>query len=194
MLLIGMPMQLVNLTVIASIAELRAQGRLDDLQRILRLAATVAALPALLVVGADSAVLRADLDARLRAVLRRCGPCSSHPQRRPDRLRRRGGRRIDADDVRTASKSTGCEHSDVRFAAGCWGLDDPNVGDHRSRDGLGDGRFCAMLAVLPNGTPLGGNLDRYGFNGFVASKRSRGINAASAAIGAIKGSEIAALD
>ncbi|EMI40912.1 lipopolysaccharide biosynthesis protein [Rhodopirellula sp. SWK7] len=46
MLLIGMPMQLVNLTVIASIAELRAQGRLDDLQRILRFAATLAALAA----------------------------------------------------------------------------------------------------------------------------------------------------
>ncbi|QDV10208.1 Polysaccharide biosynthesis protein [Rosistilla oblonga] len=49
MLLIGMPMQLVNLTVIASIAELRAQGRLQDLQRILRSAATLAAVAALLV-------------------------------------------------------------------------------------------------------------------------------------------------
>ncbi|MCM2370996.1 lipopolysaccharide biosynthesis protein [Aporhodopirellula aestuarii] len=49
MLLIGMPMQLVNLTVIASIAELRAQGRLDDLQRILRFAATLAAIAALAV-------------------------------------------------------------------------------------------------------------------------------------------------
>ena len=49
MLLIGMPMQLVNLTVIASIAELRAQGRLDELQRILRFAATLAAIAALAV-------------------------------------------------------------------------------------------------------------------------------------------------
>ncbi|QDS91253.1 Polysaccharide biosynthesis protein [Rosistilla ulvae] len=49
MLLIGMPMQLVNLTVIASIAELRAQGRLQDLQRILRSAATFAAGAAILV-------------------------------------------------------------------------------------------------------------------------------------------------
>jgi O-antigen/teichoic acid export membrane protein len=49
MLLIGMPMQLVNLTVIASIAELRARGHLQELQRILRSAATLAAIPALLV-------------------------------------------------------------------------------------------------------------------------------------------------
>ncbi|QDV71802.1 Polysaccharide biosynthesis protein [Rosistilla carotiformis] len=49
MLLIGMPMQLVNLTVIASIAELRAQGRLQDLQRILRSAATFAAVVAIAV-------------------------------------------------------------------------------------------------------------------------------------------------
>ncbi len=49
MLLIGMPMQLVNLTVIASIAELRARGQLQELQRILRSAATLAAIPALLV-------------------------------------------------------------------------------------------------------------------------------------------------
>jgi O-antigen/teichoic acid export membrane protein len=48
-LLVGMPMQLVNLTVIASIAELRAQGRLNDLQRILRSAATLAAVPAIMV-------------------------------------------------------------------------------------------------------------------------------------------------
>jgi O-antigen/teichoic acid export membrane protein len=49
MLLIGMPMQLVNLTVVASIAELRAQGRLPELQKILRSAATMAAVPAVLV-------------------------------------------------------------------------------------------------------------------------------------------------
>jgi len=40
---------LVNLTVIASIAELRARGQLQELQRILRSAATLAAIPALLV-------------------------------------------------------------------------------------------------------------------------------------------------
>lgn len=49
MLLIGIPMQLVNLTVIASIAELRAQNKHQELQRILRSAATMAAIPALLV-------------------------------------------------------------------------------------------------------------------------------------------------
>jgi O-antigen/teichoic acid export membrane protein len=49
MLLIGMPMQLVNLTVVATIAELRAQGRLAELQRILRTTATLATLPALFV-------------------------------------------------------------------------------------------------------------------------------------------------
>jgi O-antigen/teichoic acid export membrane protein len=49
MLLIGIPMQLVNLTVIASIAELRAQNKHQELQRILRSAATMAAVPALLV-------------------------------------------------------------------------------------------------------------------------------------------------
>ncbi len=49
MLLIGIPMQLVNLTVIASIAELRAQNKNAELQGILRTAATLAALPALLV-------------------------------------------------------------------------------------------------------------------------------------------------
>ncbi len=49
MLLIGIPMQLVNLTVIASIAELRAQNKYQELQRILRSAATMAAIPALLV-------------------------------------------------------------------------------------------------------------------------------------------------
>lgn len=49
MLIIGIPMQLVNLTVIASIAELRAQNKHQELQRILRSAATMAAIPALLV-------------------------------------------------------------------------------------------------------------------------------------------------
>ena len=49
MLLIGIPMQLVNLTVIASIAELRAHNKLVELQRILRSAATLAAIPALLI-------------------------------------------------------------------------------------------------------------------------------------------------
>jgi O-antigen/teichoic acid export membrane protein len=48
MLLIGIPMQLVNLTVIASIAELRAQNQHQELQRILRSAATMAAIPAVL--------------------------------------------------------------------------------------------------------------------------------------------------
>ncbi|WP_238397728.1 lipopolysaccharide biosynthesis protein [Anatilimnocola aggregata] len=47
MLMIGMPMQLVNLTVIASIAELRAQGKNVELQRLLRGAATLAAIPAI---------------------------------------------------------------------------------------------------------------------------------------------------
>lgn len=43
MLLIAMPLQVINFTVIASIAELHSQDRLEDLQRLLRSAATVAA-------------------------------------------------------------------------------------------------------------------------------------------------------
>ena len=43
MLLIAMPLQIINFTVIASIAELHSQGRLEDLQRLLRGAATIAA-------------------------------------------------------------------------------------------------------------------------------------------------------
>ena len=43
MLLIAMPLQVINFTVIASIAELHSQNRLDDLQRLLRGAASVAA-------------------------------------------------------------------------------------------------------------------------------------------------------
>jgi O-antigen/teichoic acid export membrane protein len=43
MLLIAMPLQIINFTVIASIAELHSQGRLEDLQRLLRGAAAVAA-------------------------------------------------------------------------------------------------------------------------------------------------------
>ena len=43
MLLIAMPLQVINFTVIASIAELHSQDRLEDLQRLLRGAATIAA-------------------------------------------------------------------------------------------------------------------------------------------------------
>jgi O-antigen/teichoic acid export membrane protein len=45
MLLVTMPLQMVNLTVISSIAELYAQDRQDDLERILRRATTLAAVP-----------------------------------------------------------------------------------------------------------------------------------------------------
>jgi O-antigen/teichoic acid export membrane protein len=48
MLLIGMPLQLVGLTIVASISELHAQGRLTSLQRLLRDSATLAVIPALI--------------------------------------------------------------------------------------------------------------------------------------------------
>jgi O-antigen/teichoic acid export membrane protein len=47
MLLIGLPLQLVGLTIVASISELHAQGRLVALQRLLRDSATLAVIPAL---------------------------------------------------------------------------------------------------------------------------------------------------
>jgi O-antigen/teichoic acid export membrane protein len=47
MLLIGLPLQLVGLTIVASISELHAQGRLASLQRLLRDSATLAVIPAL---------------------------------------------------------------------------------------------------------------------------------------------------
>ena len=48
MLLIGLPLQLVGLTIVASISELHAQGRLASLQRLLRDSATLAVIPALI--------------------------------------------------------------------------------------------------------------------------------------------------
>jgi O-antigen/teichoic acid export membrane protein len=48
MLLIGLPLQLVGLTIVASISELHAQGRLAALQRLLRDSATLAVMPALI--------------------------------------------------------------------------------------------------------------------------------------------------
>jgi O-antigen/teichoic acid export membrane protein len=48
MLLIGLPLQLVGLTIVASISELNAQGRLASLQRLLRDSATLAVIPALM--------------------------------------------------------------------------------------------------------------------------------------------------
>jgi O-antigen/teichoic acid export membrane protein len=48
MLLIGLPLQLVSLTIVASICELHAQGRLAALQRMLRNTATLAVIPSLI--------------------------------------------------------------------------------------------------------------------------------------------------
>lgn len=58
MLLVSLPVQMLNLTVIASIAELHVQRRLGDLERLLRRSAALAALPSaaaivVLIVWAD---------------------------------------------------------------------------------------------------------------------------------------------
>lgn len=47
MLVVAIPLQMVNFLVMASVAELNAQGRLDELESLLRRAATIAAVPSL---------------------------------------------------------------------------------------------------------------------------------------------------
>ena len=48
--MIALPLNLINMTVVSSIAELHAQGHLAKLQRMLQIAATIAAIPAFLAV------------------------------------------------------------------------------------------------------------------------------------------------
>jgi O-antigen/teichoic acid export membrane protein len=51
-LLVALPLQMMNLTVMASIAELFGQGRLGELERLLRSSAVLAAVPAVPVIAA----------------------------------------------------------------------------------------------------------------------------------------------
>ena len=51
-LLVALPLQMMNLTVMASIAELFGQGRLGDLEKLLRSSALLAAVPAVPVIAA----------------------------------------------------------------------------------------------------------------------------------------------